>query len=180
MRIRVACFALLFLFTGVSAHAQTPTPGGGRQTIQSLSDELAALKARVAKLESGKVEAADLAGTYWIQALGVELHGGFPAQIGSETSVGTMTLNADGSGVFTGKDARWDLRQGAPWSLTHSESTGSGTFTWIVEDGKVVIPEDEDGFAALIAAGGKVLIGGGTSDTGGWSNIFLMFRLPNE
>jgi hypothetical protein len=146
-----------------------------------LYNELVALKARVDKLESGRVVAADLVGTYSIHALGVELLAGSPAQIGEETTMGTVTLNADGTGVGVATDSRWDLRQGAPWSLFRTETPyPPNAFTWTVSNGKVVFPGNPDPQSALtIGAGGLVLIGGGTGPgPSGWSNIFILIRLP--
>lgn len=185
MYIRAASLFLLLTFASVPAYAQGRTgnvaPG---VSFQALLSELEALKARVAKLESGEIDAADLAGTYVIHGLGIELHGGFPAQMGSETTVGTVTLHADGTGTGSGKDARYDLRQGFPWSLAYSESPFSGSFTWSVVNGTLVVPaedpEDED-LVLTIGAGGRVLIAGGTTPGGiGWSNLFLLVRLPNQ
>ncbi len=182
MNIRAASLVLAFTFAALPAHAQNPgggPPAGSGETIKSLARNLAAVTARVAKLESGQVDASDLVGNYAVYALGIELHGGFPAQIASETSGGTVTLNADGSGSGIVKDARWDLRQGMPWSLTYSESPFSGSFSWTVANGTLVIPGDEDA-ALTIGAGGRLLIGGGTSTNGGWSNLFMLIRLPNQ
>lgn len=176
MNIRIASLAVAIAFVSFPAYAQRP--GSAGETIKSLSDKLAALTERVAKLESGHVDAADLAGKYVIHALGIELHGGFPASISSETTVGIATFNADHTGSFTGADGRWDLQQGAPWTLGYHTTDQSGDFTWSLVDGNVVIPGDEDA-VLTVGAGGRVLAGGGTSTSGGWSNIFLVIRLPN-
>lgn len=173
--IRVASFGLVvaFVFAPLPAQAQAKGPGSG------LPARMAALEARVAKLESGQVDAADLVGTYALYLLGVELHGGNPAQIGVETSVAIFPLNADGTGSGTVTDGRCDLQQAVPWVLTCGEEAGSGTFTWTVENGTLVIPGDEN-LVATIGAGGRAFIFGGTAPGAGFSNLGIAIRLPNQ
>src|ERR1035438_5396232 len=79
----------------VSAQAQS-----SGATLDSLASDLAALTARAAKLE-GEIATADLAGTYALHGIQVELGGGNPARVSSYVLLGTAVLSADGTGSFT-------------------------------------------------------------------------------
>src|SRR5262245_45531617 len=71
-------------FSGQAQNPPGPPPGGG----QSLYNQVAALTARVSKLE-GNITAADLVGTYAIQSFENVLYAGFPARVESSVTVGT-------------------------------------------------------------------------------------------
>ena len=82
MNIRAASLFLLFFVFALPVQAQTPTPGGGRETIQFLYDELVALQARVATLES-QVDAADLVALQErVAKLKSGVYPGFPKTLG--------------------------------------------------------------------------------------------------
>src|SRR6202043_2571670 len=66
---RAASLFFAFAFAALSAQAQT-----SGATVDSLASDLAALTARVAKLE-GQIVAADLVGTYALHGIQVELSG---------------------------------------------------------------------------------------------------------
>src|ERR1700731_3125903 len=90
--------SLLFAFTLAALPIQAQGP-----TVQSLASDLAALTARVAKLE-GQIVAADLVGPYALRGFQIELGGGAgrPAQVSSYVFSATVTLNADGTVSFVG------------------------------------------------------------------------------
>jgi len=108
MKSRVVSLFLgvAFIAAPVSAQirpASNSGPGGGG-AIQQLASEVAALTARVAKLE-GNIVAADLAGAYSFTVFGTSmsgLHAGPPvvdATISTSVLRGTLTLNANGTGT---------------------------------------------------------------------------------
>jgi len=77
MNFRAASLFFVFAFAAVRIQAQSPT-------IQSLASDLAALTARVAKLE-GQIVAADLVGAYAVHGIQNELSA--PSSTGGSTQV---------------------------------------------------------------------------------------------
>jgi hypothetical protein len=77
MSLRAASLCCALAFAALSAQAQN-----SGATVDSLASDLAALTARVTKLE-GQIVAADLVGTYAIHGIQVELSGGNSAQVSS-------------------------------------------------------------------------------------------------
>jgi hypothetical protein len=67
MKRRVPSLFFAVVFAAFSAQAQNPGA-----TVESLANDLAALTARVAKLE-GQIVAADLVGTYALRGIQLEL-----------------------------------------------------------------------------------------------------------
>jgi len=151
---------------------------------------VAALEAKVAKLESGQFEEADLVGTYAATIFALDLQGNPTVQ--TETAVGTLTLNADHTASFSGNGAHCKLEQAGAWFVACDPSeTGpsSGTGTWSIVDGSLVV-QDEGGNDVIndpnfIGAGARVIISGGTLDLTGqptpeiYSLIMILIRLPN-
>jgi hypothetical protein len=86
-------------------------------TIQTLVSNLAALTTRVNKLE-GQLVAADLVGTYTVSGIAsdVGVNAG-NAEIASFTAIGTLTINANGTGTFDIDYTGTILTQGTPWSV---------------------------------------------------------------
>jgi hypothetical protein len=80
MIIRAAFLVVAFVLASIPAHAQPPVPGPptGGLNLVTLAGELAALRARVERLESGTVTAADLVGRWILFAFGLELGGNPP------------------------------------------------------------------------------------------------------
>jgi hypothetical protein len=168
MKRQVSALSVLvaLVFASVPAVAQGPN---------SIPARLAALEARIAKLESGQVDAADLVGTYTFYVFGTYLSAS-DQQISAEMTVGTITLNADGTGSGTFTDSGYALHVGSPVLESWAEG-GEDAITWSVVDGKLVVP---GAFTAEIGAGGRVLIAGGTGLKGdGWNNIGFLIRQPN-
>jgi hypothetical protein len=163
-RFRMVVLSVFLVLVVASAHfsgqAQNPPgpPPGAGQSNQSLYDQVAALTARVSKLE-GNITAADLAGTYAIKSFEHVLYPGFPAKVESSVTVGTATLAADGTGSFTGTDSVYQLIQGQPWSLSPFSGNVAGSFTWTYADGTLTIsfPGDPDQHLS-VGAGGRVLV----------------------
>jgi hypothetical protein len=151
-------------------------------TITALTNSLAALTARVARLESGQVVDADLVGVYEVQFFGVQLLGN-PARIGMEQFAMRFTLNADHTATVTATGGDCDLLQGTPWAVTCESGTESGSATWSVQDDQLLINfEDGDQAVVTIGAGGRVLISGGISEFepgAGFANIAIAIRVAN-
>lgn len=159
LRTKVLAVAVGFTLglTAVPARAQGPGPGGLPQVFRELARlraQVAALSGRVAKLE-GRIEAADLAGTYSLWDIQTELIGGDPAQVRTETTAGTATLAADGTGSARLRALGTGLIQGSPWSLAPVDASSEETFTWTYADGTIHV---SDGASLTVAAGGRVLI----------------------
>lgn len=166
---RVAALTVLVSLTFAALPAQAQS---------GLPSRLEALELRVAKLEAGQVTAAGLVGTYAFYVFGTFLSADGPAaEITSEMTVGSITLNADGTASATIKDSGYNLSQGNPWSRSYFESFFSEDVTWSLVNGTLVIP---GAFEATVGAGGRVLIAGGTGLKGdGWNNLGLLIRVPN-
>ena len=159
------------VFAALSAQAQTPAP-----TIESLASGLAALTARVAKLE-GQIVAADLVGTYAIHGIQVELSGsGNSAQVSSYVLVGTVVLAADGTASLTTVAPSGNtLSIGSASSVSPfmGNGGGSGTGTWTYNaDGTVTLQGGAPPLA--VAAGGRILIGSSANNSDG-TNVLLIF-----
>ena len=160
-RLRTIVYAVTIGFTfalaAVPTRAEESGPGrnqaDGRE-LGELRKQVAALSRRVAKLE-GHLVAADLVGTYNVWDIATELIGGSPAQVITQTTAGTITLAADGTGTASLRTLGVNLTQGSPWSLVPVDSSGGGTFTWTYTDGTIQI---SDSSSVSVAAGGRVLI----------------------
>lgn len=164
-RIRVAspCLVVAFLFAPLPAHAQ------------SIASRMAALEARVAKLE-GSITATDLAGTYRAAAHAIDLDGQDQSAGGSATVTifaygGTLTLNANGNGTIVtggGTSGAIQLVEGTPWTdsaqLFPADPPTAITWTYAngilnITDGTVNLDLD-----LIVGAGGRVLIWAGIGD----------------
>jgi hypothetical protein len=103
MKSRVALLFLGVAFIAAPVFAQGKPPAAPSGGSQQLASDLAALTARVAKLE-GNIEASDLAGTYFVVAFSTDMNAvrpdppSEPAAISTGTLRLNLTLNADGSG----------------------------------------------------------------------------------
>ena len=116
--------ALAFISSPVFAQGRAGgAPGAGG--VQTLANDLAALAARVAKLE-GNIVAADLAATYSAVILSTRLHaalpGVAPAAIETEASRGSLTLNANGTGHVTLLGCGGGRLTQGSWALTAAEA----------------------------------------------------------
>ena len=176
-RAAVLGFIVAFGFLAMPAQAQS---------TNSVAARLAALEARVGKLESGQVDAADLVGTYRAISFGIDLVAP-PANVGVETNAGTLTLKGDGTFSITNASSNCELQQGSLWSVACNQQSGSADFTWSVNDGKVVLDFGDDTGEAFIGSGGRVLIDAGTTSHPiqagaafeAFSNLIIAVRLPN-
>jgi hypothetical protein len=184
---RAASLTLLALLAAVPVSAQTPTPGGGRQTIEFLYNRLLALEARVAQVESrtdDDIEEADLVGRYLVTMLGVEL--GQAPYVATEASSVIVSLNADrtvtGTLLETTGRCRLMLAGGSNVTCEDQEEPAS-TPTWRYENGYVILTDEEGDEEFLVGAGGGMILGGGTINFlpgHGWSAILVGMRLPTE
>jgi len=171
MTSRVASLLLASALISAPVFAQGPpgsVPGGGNGNgaVQTLASDLAALTARVAKLE-GNIVAADLAGTYSLIGITTSfgaLHAGPPlenATITTSAFRAKLTLTADGKGNvsdFTGEFST--LTQGL-WSVTGGEASESGSdVTWKYADGVITITflSDGDEIPLVVAVGGRLFV----------------------
>jgi hypothetical protein len=170
--LRVASLLLTIGFVSAPVFAQGPPgslPGGGAN--QSLANQVAALAARVAKLE-GDIVATDLAGTYAFRGLVTSMSALRPATpttplhnatISTEAFRATLTLAEGGTGSASGFSCEGaKLTQGS-WALTGIECDGSGPVlgvTWTYQDGVITITflDDGDEIPFSVALGGRLLI----------------------
>jgi hypothetical protein len=160
---------IVLAFAALSGRAQNPGP-----TVDSLSSDLAALTARVAKLE-GQIAPADLVGTYALNGFQIELSGGRSAQVSSYGFVGTAVLAADGTATLTASPENGNtLLIGPPSSVSPFMGSGGGTFTstWTYADGTLTLPGGAPPLS--VAAGGRILIGSSANPADG-TNVLLMF-----
>ena len=175
MNLRAASLFFAFAFATVSTQAQG-RPGGppNPPNIQSLASDLAALTARVAKLE-GQIVADDLVGTYALHGFQTELRAASPTHVASYVFVGTLVLAADGTGSFSGSENGHRLIFGSPNSLVrHVRPPETQPFTWTYADGIVTVPES---FPVRVAAGGRVLILAGANGDDGTNVLIIFTRL---
>jgi hypothetical protein len=174
LKLRVPALFFAIAFAALSAQAQNPAA-----TIESLASDLAALTARVAKLE-GQIVAADLVGTYALRAIQLELSGGAgrPAQVSSYVIVGTVTLNADGTVAISASPAGGNtlsFTNPPSVSIFQGSGNGGGITTWTYTDGSVTLV---GGVPPLsVAAGGRVLVGVGTNPDDGTDVLLILTRL---
>jgi hypothetical protein len=168
MKIRAALMLFAFVFAPLPAFAQGP-PGGGAPgaqggVVQALSDQIAALTARVNKLE-GDIVAADLVGSYTLSFLDIPLSaavpGVRPATVSTSAGMVTVTLNANGTASMaeiTCGGAR--LIQG-PWALVPDPDACEGfssSPSWTYANGILTLffdPEQSEGFPFRLAVGGR-------------------------
>jgi hypothetical protein len=182
--LRIVLLAFSFVFTVAPAQAQGPGGPPGTGSAQALSTRVAALEARVAKLE-GQITAGDLVGTYVLHAFQTELHGRNPdlaTYVSSYVFQGTFVLNADGTGTIGssggqfGHSLRFFITESSPQTPTRTvinEPGGGGSFNWSYANGLINI-----GFGNFsVTAGGRVLVGSGTNPADGTTVLLIMTRL---
>jgi hypothetical protein len=168
LNLRAASLFIAFTLAALPTQAQSPT-------VESLASDLAALTARVAKLE-GQIVAADLVGTYAIHGIQNELSAsGGPAQISSYVFLGTVTLAADGTASlnFTQQNGN-TLVLGLQSSVLPFQGSGNPptNIDWTYADGAVTIL---GGSVSLsVTAGGRVLVGASANHADG-TNVLLIF-----
>jgi len=171
MNPRVPSLFFAVAFAALLAQAQNPAP-----TIESLASDLAALTARVAKLE-GQIVAADLVGTYALRGIQVELSGGSSTQVSSYVYLGTAVLAADGTATLTGTESGNTLLFGSSSSVSPFMGSGGGTFTttWTYADGTVTTLGGA--LPLAVAAGGRILIGSSANNSDGTNVLLILTRL---
>jgi hypothetical protein len=173
LRTPSLCFAIAF--AALSAQAQNPGA-----TVDSLAGDLAALTARVSKLE-GQIVAADLVGTYAIHGIQVELSGGNSAQVSSYVIVGTVVLAADGTGsLTTAAPSGNTLSIGSPSSVSPFMGSGGGgtsTATWTYADGTLTLTLAGGAVPLAVPAGGRIMIGSSANPSDGTNVLLILTRL---
>jgi hypothetical protein len=188
MKLRVASLLVVCVFVSGPVFAQGPS-GGGKGGAKDLSADLAALAARVSKLE-GNIVAADLAGTYSFMVIDTSMggaHNGEAANILTRATRATATLNADGTGSASNVTCEGSMLNLASGALTDAgdPSCGDGDagVTWTYADGVLTITflDDGDQIPFNVAAGGRLLIVGGAffhaSDPSSNALLFIATRL---
>jgi hypothetical protein len=164
MKHRIALLLFVCSFVATPVFAQGPGRVGGGP-VGSLDTALAALTARVAKLE-GNIVASDLAGTYNVAYLETTMDGiqpnVSPATITTKAFRGTLTLNANGTGSASAPpDACGGstLTQGT-WTLTGINCAEEpGEVTWTYANGVITITfSDGDQLPFAVALGGRLFV----------------------
>jgi hypothetical protein len=154
----------LLLVAFVSLPAQGPPPGAG--SAASLSAQVAALAARVDKLE-GNIVASDLAGTYSVTGLSTTMtafrfgNPNVPATINTSAFRATLTLNANGTGSGSTLACEGSTLTQGSWAMTGFDcSEPVGNVTWTYADGVITITflSDGDVIPLTVALGGRLLI----------------------
>ena len=163
MGIRVA-FVVAFVSIAVPGRAQGP--GQPPPNYQQLVTQIAALQARVDKLE-GNIVASDLAGTYSTIGLDTSmtaLRAGSPfvnATINTAAFRGTLTLKADGTGDLSELTCEGSTLVQGPWSMQGFNCSEPSTdVTWTYANGVITITflNDGDQIPLVVALGGRFLI----------------------
>ena len=102
-----------------------------------MAHELATLRARIAKLESGHVVAADLVGRYTVQMFGVET----------------------GANPYIATEAGCELRRSrSPSVICTPDAEPPGTFPWRFDNGNFVFTDEDGDHALPVGAGGRRII----------------------
>src|SRR4051812_47052246 len=176
MNSRVVSLFLGVAFIPAPAFAQirpasNSGPGGGG-AIQQVAADLAALTARIAKLEGGIV-AADLAGTYSMTVVDTSMRGfraGPPAEearITTSVLKARVTLNADGTANVAPQTGNTSpaceastlaLPSGAMHGFDCSESAADATWTYVDGVLTITFPDEDEQIALTVAAGGRFLM----------------------
>jgi hypothetical protein len=170
-RLRVAstCFVVALISAPLSVHAQGPNANNLPARVQALEAAVAALTARVGKLE-GNISATDLVGSYSVYLLAVAMDppGTVAAhnQVASYTIVATATLTADFRCSLLGTAAGMTITEQAPnlnWTPAEGVSgAGGGGCSWSYDDGVLTVNFDPgvefNDFDLSVTAGGRVLV----------------------
>jgi hypothetical protein len=186
MMKRVALLCLISVLTALPAGAQTPTPGGGKATIEFLYNRLLALEARVAQLDartSDTVTEASLVGaTFQMSMLGIEFgQAGYVATEGGDIM---FRLNADHSVTASLTDEpgrRCKLNMHGAFAVSCQAIEDEGTeMTWQYADGVLRFVDSEDRMTWLLGAGGKIAMTAGAVEFQpgyAWSVVAIAIRL---
>ena len=145
-RLVPLCLFVAFAFAPLPVRAQGPS--------SNINARVAALEARVAKLE-GQITAADLIGTYSVVGCQLDLDGTNPAAIQSMAISGTVTLGSNGNGSSNVTGNGINLVLGNPPSESPIQFGGPENFTWTYANGTVT--SAELGTSFNVGAGGRVL-----------------------
>jgi hypothetical protein len=148
---------------------------------QDLDARVAALENAVAKL-NGQITADDLVGTYAIHVLESEMHapsspGGFPTQVSSYVTAGTVVLAADFTVTLNGTTSGNTLFFFPPDGPSLAPIDGSPNLTgnWMYTDGTLTISGGAPPLS--VAAGGRVLIGTAADHDSGHDVLLILTRL---
>ena len=175
MNIRAAFLFFVFAFAALPTQAQSPT-------IESLASDLAALTARVAKLE-GQIVAADLVGVYSVHGIQNELSAsnspGGSTQVSSYVYLGTLALTGDGNASLSlTQESGNTLFLGSPSSVKPFQGSNSPPFTftfpWTYADGALTGPVGDSSLSLSVAVGGRLLVGASANNADG-TNVLLIF-----
>jgi hypothetical protein len=164
MKSRLASSFLVLAFIAL-AFVSAPVFAQGRSGgSNGVAGDLAALAARVAKLE-GQIVASDLAGTYSVIGLSSTMSALKPgvqqAMISTGAIRATLTLNANGTGQTSNISCEGSTLTQGPWTLIGEDCSEPGTgVTWTYAGGVVTITflSDGDTIPFNVGLGGRLLI----------------------
>jgi hypothetical protein len=147
--------------------------------FQSLANAISSLSARLDKTE-GKLNSADLVGTYRFQSLQTELNAGVSNNVRVYTYDGTVTLKADGSGSVTTTDtgANLAISGGGTSAVSVARSiftqdNPTGNVTWTLSGNTVSFG---GGAPFFVVDGGRLLVQAATNTADATSKMILIVR----
>jgi hypothetical protein len=155
-RIASLCLIVALVFAPLPARAQGPS--------SSVAARIAALEARVAKLEGG-ITSADLVGTYALAWINIPLDGHTATQSASVKTdgvTGTLTLSAGGGASLVIAGCSVVLGIEPSWALTNLGCGGdSATGTWTYANGVLTTDIGQYDFDYNVGVGGRLLTAAG-------------------
>jgi hypothetical protein len=181
MKIRAAgLFVCLLAAAPVAAQQQRPPSAA---EFQALVNQLTALTARVAQLESGAVTNADIIGNWRMFWRGLEMYGGAQPSVGDSFAQFDITFLGDNTGTVTFNGATSDLLLGPLPFLERETQTFTGEFLWEIAGSAVILNFPNGGqLVWTVGAGGRTAVAGdastGGNNSGSWSVVSFGVKLP--
>lgn len=142
--------------------------------FSTLAAGINALATRMARLE-GQISAADMAGTYALKGIQMELAGGAGAHVASYVYSGTAVLRADGTGTLTTPQTGSQLNLfSQPSAIVGANRPAeTSTFTWTLANG--VLTAFGQTFA--VSNGGRMLVSASSNPADGTDVMLIVSRL---
>jgi hypothetical protein len=185
------CFVVAFVCVIGSGSVYAQGPGGQGGAVQALLNQVAALEARIASVESAQsslatrvtaietIDLSDIVGTYHMATLGIQMNGGSPDRIGTSSDSATITLNADGTGVYAGRHVSCSLTGGVA-GCQPAQEPGPGPFTWTYANGVVTIGDTPGDQLILTVTPSGTMIASDSSEFlpgNTWAVIFVFVKV---
>jgi hypothetical protein len=147
------------------------------QNANSTAARLAALEAKVAKLE-GNIVADDLVGDYRLVGFLADVDASNPPAIGVAVAYGTVTLLANGTGsIQTATIEGTNLVLSAPAQESPIFQQDSNTpINWSYADGTLTLTSPEEALTFNVSAGGRVMTLAAIGDDGD-KDLVILTRL---